>query len=204
MANPLDAVAAVAGAVPGAAFVAPDRSTEQALHVRLVPGADGADVALAVSRLLAASDDTTGDVASRRTITVPDPRRPERPRVVRLDVHTEGPAFAVGVALTCAARTAHGKARSALTTVGKHRAIAGATLQAVEGLLPSAVSLELDHVERSDAAPAPVMLVHVTLANAGHVQRLVGSAAVREDEESAVLRAALDAVNRRIDALVEN
>jgi predicted secreted protein len=80
--------------------------------------------------------------------------------------------------------------------------VAEATLRAVEGLLTQPLHLELEHVERSDAGAAPVVLVHVSLVSNQGVQRLAGSAVVHDDESGAVVRAALDAVNRRVEALV--
>lgn len=204
MGDSLDAAAAVAGAVPGVASADPHPTIPSALRVALLPGAAAADVAVAVGRLLASTveagvDGVPADPA--RTVTVPVPRR-GRPHVVRLDVHSDGPVFTVGLALACDGRSGHGSARSSLTTVGVRRAMAAATLHAAEELCPGQVHFELEMVERSDAGETPVVVVHVTSVCADGVQRLVGSAAVREDEGRAVVRAALDAVNRRIEALL--
>lgn len=205
MGDSLDAVAAVAGAVPGVASASAHATAEAALHVRLLPGADVADVAEAVGRLLAAAVEPdvvpTVRPAGVQTVTVPGTRRRARPRLVGLDVHSDGPAFTVGVALGCDGRAGQGSARSSLTTTGVRRAMAAATLQAVEDLSVNPLHFELDLVERSDAGEKPVVIVHLTSVSVEGVQRLVGSAAVHEDEGRAVIRAALDAVNRRLEVL---
>jgi hypothetical protein len=194
--DPLDRVLPLAGAVPGVADARADSS--QAVRVRVSPGADGADVALAVGRLLAGTSAT----GMREAVTVAAASRPGRARIERVDVRTDGTSFTVGVALACSGRSASGSAHSATTTAGTRRAVAHATLLAVEGLIAKQVHLELEHVERSDAGTAPVVLAHVSLVCSEGVQRLAGSAVVRDDETGAVVRAALDAVNRRVEMLV--
>ena len=195
MSRPAHAVEDVARAVPGVASV---EEQSDALRVRLQPGADAAGVALAVGRLLAG--DTSR--APRAGLTIPAARRPGRAQIVQLDVTTDGGGFRAAVALSCAGRTASGSARSVVTTTGTRWAAAAATLQAVEGLLPGSTHVELEHVERSDAGGQPVVLVHVSLVCPAGVQRLAGSAVVREEEGAAVVRATLDALNRRIEELV--
>lgn len=209
MADSLQAVASVAGAVPGVASASPHPEASGTLRVTLLPGADPAQVGLAVGRLLAEALEVVPEAAPaagrvRSVIDlVPEPRR-ARPHIVRLDVHNDGPAFVVGVALSCGTRSSVGRARSSLTTAGVRRAAATATLHAVEELCPGPVHFELELVERSDAGHTPVVVVHVTSVWSDGVQRLVGSAAVREDETRAVVRAALDAVNRRVEALLQD
>ncbi|MCW2679322.1 MAG: hypothetical protein JWM62_723 [Frankiales bacterium] len=196
MSSPLDAVVPLAGAVPGVASATAE--APHAVRVRLLPGADGAEVALAVGRLLAG----TAAGAERHVLTVPQQHRPGRARIDRLDLHTDGASFSVGIALSCAGRSATASARSGTTGAGTRRAVADATLQAVTGLLAHPVHLEVDHVERSDAGAAPVVLVQVSLVSGEGVQRLAGSAVVQDGEGDAVVRATLDAVNRRVEALL--
>lgn len=217
MGDSFDALPALARAIPGVASASPHATAEAALSVRLLPGADSADIGAAVGRLLLAAlepawetawepapptEAATG-AASPGTVAVPEPRQ-ARPHVVRLDVHSDGPVITVGVGLSCDGQAGQGSARSALTTTGVRRAMAAATLHAIEALCPQPVHLELDLVERSDAGQTPVVLVHVTLVSPQGVQRLVGSATVHDDEGRAVVRAALDAVNRRIDGLLRS
>lgn len=213
MGDSFDTIPALAGAVPGVASARRHATAGATLCVRLLPGADSAEVAAAVGRLLAAAVEPAWEAAPSaeasvapappRPVPVPEPRR-ARPQLVGLDTRSDGPVFTVGVALSCDGRAGHGSARSSLTTTGVRRAMAAATLHAIEDLCPQPVHLELELVERSDAGSTPVVLVHVTLAHPEGVQRLVGSATVRDDEGGAVIRAALDAVNRRIDGLLRH
>ena len=203
MTSPADPVLGVAGAVPGVAAVAAEQTDDgaQVLRVQLDPDADAAEVALAVGRLVAGAP-VTSDPPPRDPV-LPQARSGSRPQIVRTDVRSDGAAFSATVELTCAGRSASGTAGSALTTSGTRRALATATLHAVQGLLPQPVHLELEHVERSEAGGEPVVVDLDALVGPGGGQRLAGSAVVRDDESGAVVRAALDAVDRRVEALLD-
>lgn len=198
MSGPLDGVLPVVHAVPGVASAQVE--CPQAVRIHLQPGADAAEAALVVGRLLAGASASVDRHAISRTPAAA-PRR-ARAQIERLDLHTDGALFTVGVALSCGGRTATASVRSGTTSAGTRRAVAEATLQAVQGLLAQPVHLEVGHVERSDAGASPVVLVHVDLVSTDGVQRLTGSAVVHDDEAGTVVRAALDAVNRRVEALV--
>lgn len=200
-----DHVVAVAEAVPGVEAASVEASDRGAvMRVRLEPGADPGDVGVAVGSLVAGAEDLDSAAPtgpSRGRAFVPSAGRRFRPRILRTDLRTDGPSFTAVVELACATRTAVGSGRSALTASGTRRAVATATLHAVEALVARPMHLELEHVERSDATGEAVVLVHLTLVCEEGVQRLSGSAVVREDEGGAVVRAALDALNRRFEAI---
>jgi len=50
--------------------------------------------------------------------------------------------------------------------------------------------------------PDRTVMVSVTMVSGGGTDRLTGSAVVREDIRQATIRAALDAVNRRLEPLL--
>lgn len=208
MHSSVDAVLAVAGAVPGVARVEQDAGPggTPALRVHLQSGADLTQIALAISHLLATAGapPDAGFPSSRPPVqhAPPAARSGSRPRIVRADVHLEGSAFWAEVELGCATRRSRGSARSAVTTSGTRRAVAAATLQALAGLLTAPVHLELEHVEVNEGGSQPLVLVHLSLVCEQGVQQLTGSALVREDESMAIVRAVLDALNRRVELLV--
>jgi hypothetical protein len=82
------------------------------------------------------------------------------------------------------------------------RAVAQATLKAVERLLDDSARLELEYVDVSQSGHGRTVLVSLTLITERGVERLAGSAVVRDDESAAVVRATLDGVNRRIEMLL--
>ena len=77
------------------------------------------------------------------------------------------------------------------------RAVAEATLDAIEQLTDGRVQADLVAVAATDLGPSKVAMAQLTLRDSG--SRLVGSAIVKEDSlEVATVRAVLDAVNRTL------
>lgn len=188
-----------------------------ALRVRITPGADRAAVEAAVRRVADAhfgcgqSADRVrilGDpeVASRRSRVgesppaAPAPRR-GRMRILRTDVVFAGAEVTATVVLAAGPHTATGSSSGGIAGGGAHRAVATAALRALEGLLAPGVRLELEQVQTQQGQD-PVVLVRLSLVSADGAQRLTGAALVRHDECDAVVRAALDAANRRVEALL--
>ena len=200
MSDELRDLAAALRAVSGvsSATVESDAAGDaDALRLGLEPGADGAEVARAAGRLLAEHLGTS-TVAPVVTIDVqahePEstgthdlppaqqaPRVPAQRRsrlcVGRTDVVTDGLLSSATVALSSAEDSATGRAKGVATRAGLHRAVAQATLLALERLLDQPVSL--------------------TLVTSEGAEQLTGSAIVRQDRVGAVVRATLDALNRR-------
>ena len=216
MNHDLRAVAAALRAVPGVAqaLVEPDASGGvDCLRLGLQPGADAHTVARAASRLVHERFGTL--LHSDQVQIVPEPlpastaalpaQRPGRPEVVRTELVTRGRDVNATVSLSLRSRasvTGHG--RGATTAPGVQRAVALATLQAVERLVGEGTRLELDYVDVSQSGSARSVLVSLTFITTSGVERLVGSAVVRDDETAAVVRAALDGVNRRIEMLIHS
>jgi hypothetical protein len=215
----LSALTAAALAVPGVAQVSlePGPGGEvEAVHLEVVPGADRVAVSMAVSALLAGGPGATVprlQVAEAAPEPVPAgagrtagpvPRqRGGRPVILRSEVATSGLQSTTTVVLTCEEQSATGEARSTPTSSGQRRGAAQATLQAVERLVGDRARFELEHVEVVDGAGGdPSVLVGLTLVTTREVERLTGAAVVRDDEVRAVIRATLDAVNRRLEALL--
>lgn len=116
-------------------------------------------------------------------------------RSTNLEVHS-------AVTLGLAGRSAVGEASGAATSGGILRAVAAATLRAVEQLADAPVRVDVEHLERIATGPESTVVVWLTMLTASGSTRLTGAAAVRDDVRQAVVRATLDAVNRRLGPLL--
>lgn len=125
-----------------------------------------------------------------------------RPEIVRTDLVTTGLEFSATVILSSQSRAATGDARGAATASGMNRAVAQATLRAVERLSRDSARTELEHIEVSHRGTERTVVVALTLVSSRGVERLTGAAVVRDDTSRAVVRATLDALNRRLEALL--
>ena len=214
MSQDLEAIAAALRALPGvaAADVQPDdQGGIDSLRLDLVHGADGVEVAGTVSRLMAERFGASVDATQVQVqpAAAPSPvqqqvpaQRGVRPEIVRTDLVTSGMEFSATVVLSSQSRAATGDAHGAVTSSGMHRAVSQATLRAVERLTRDATRIELDQVSVTQVGTERAVLVVLTMVSSSGVERLAGSAVVRDDESRAVVRATLDAVNRRLEALL--
>lgn len=226
MSQDLSAIAAALQELPGvsAAAVDPDgHGGVDALRLGLAPGVDGLAVAGAASRLVHERFGTvvqsdrvqivdaaelepqpTGTASAPREtpVALVPPQRSLRPEIVRTDLVTTGLEFSATIVLSSQARAATGDARGALTATGMQRAVAQATLRAVERLARDKARLELEHLDVSLTGQDRTVIVGLTMVTPRGVERLTGAAIVREDESRAVVRATLDALNRRLETLL--
>jgi hypothetical protein len=106
------------------------------------------------------------------------------------------------VTLTSDGRTAAGESHGSASQSGVQRAVATATLRAVEELSGDIARFELDHLEVTHIGSERTVIVALTMLSARGTERLTGAAGVREDVRQAVIRATLDALNRRLETLL--
>jgi hypothetical protein len=106
------------------------------------------------------------------------------------------------VSLSYREGTVSGAATGTATQSGVQRAVATGSLRAVEELIGGKARFELEHVEVTRSGRDRTALVSVTMVSGAGSDRLTGSAVVREDARQAVIRAVLDAVNRRLEPLL--
>jgi hypothetical protein len=209
----LSAIAAALRTVPGvaAASVEPDASGGvDCLRLGLMAGADAHAVAQAASRLV---HERFGTVLHRDQVQVQvvdelhldasvPAQRTARPEIVRTDLTTTGRQFNATIVLSARSRAVTGYASGVTTGPGMQRAVAQATLKAIERLVGGSARLELDYVDVSQSGQDRTVLVSLTFISEHGAERLSGSAVVREDENRAVVRATLDALNRRLEMLL--
>ncbi|WP_157371439.1 hypothetical protein [Angustibacter sp. Root456] len=129
----------------------------------------------------------------------PSPEAATSARVVvdRVSVVTEQHEVLASVRLRQGERTHEGTARRPATGAGAHRALAEATAAAVEAVVDARARLDVDQVDLLQVGPDHVAVVVLTLLAPTGIDRLTGSALVRSDPQDAVVRATLDALNRR-------
>jgi hypothetical protein len=95
-----------------------------------------------------------------------------------------------------------GHADGAATPSSVHRAVAVATLDAVAQSVDHTMRLELEHLAVPPLGSEHAVVVEVSLVTRRGAERLTGVSAVREDVRQAVIRATLDALNRRLESVL--
>ena len=203
--------------VPGVAEADVEPDTDGGmgmLRLGLAPGVDEVEVATRVGRLLRDRFGIGVDADRVQIVEdadlarppmpnpVPSQRPAERPAISRMHLVSSGLDVTASVTLSSAGRTAVGESRGNASQVGVQRAVANATLRAVEELLDGLARFELDHLEVSQLGSERTVLVALSMLSSRGSERLTGAAAVREDVRQAVIRATLDGLNRRFETLL--
>lgn len=140
--------------------------------------------------------------AAEPDVEVPHQRVAGRPAISRMHLVSSGLDVTATVTLTSDGRTAAGESRASASPTGVQRAVASATLRAVEQLSGDIARFELDHLEITQLGSDRTVVVSLTMLSSRGTERLTGAAAVREDVRQAVIRATLDALNRRLETLL--
>jgi hypothetical protein len=207
----VDAVLAAVLALPGVrdAQIRTAADGDRTLRLDLAEGADEAEVA---ERVTAVLRERLGVAAG----PIPPAPIPEAsvelvldapPRAVlleRVKVVTGGLDVSVEVAMRAGEVRALGHAQAPAVEGAVLRAVATATLAAVDELAAGRVRCGLDQAELVAMGVDTLAVAVVTLASRGRVDRLAGAAMVRGDARQAVARAVMGALNRRLDALISD
>lgn len=181
------------------------------LRLGLVPGADEVEVATEVGRLLrdrfglGVDADRVQLIEDTSDVTVPGQRAGGggRPTISRMQIISSGLDVTAVVTLRRGKHSHEGQATGTATQTGVQRAVASATLRALEGLLDDRARFELEAVEIASNGRRRTALVNLLLVSGTGSERLTGAAAVRDDVRQACIRATLDAVNRRVEPLLK-
>jgi hypothetical protein len=178
------------------------------LRLGLSPGVDEVQVASRVGRLLrerfglGVDADQVQLIEDAETLDVSS-QSGHRPVISRMQLVSSGLDVSASVSLTFQGQVVRGESTGTATQSGVQRAVAAASLHAVEQLISSRARFELEHVEVTASGRDRTALVSVTMVSGAGTDRLTGSAMVREDARQAVIRAVLDAVNRRLEPLLD-
>jgi hypothetical protein len=124
----------------------------------------------------------------------------EAPRleIVDLSMEADGAGALCRVALRRAGREHVGTATVGPGEGGEHRAVAEATAYAVSHALDGMTRLEVEAASVVPAGALQVAVVQVGWWSGERYERLLGAAEVRDDARRTIIRATLDAVNRRL------
>ncbi len=126
--------------------------------------------------------------------------KPLFPRFRLLCVNTviTGLEMEVSVQIGFMGEVFEGTVRGPKTSSGRLFMVAAATMQAVSKFLGDKAALIAEEVVKTKMAQRDSILASVTMITENEEETLLGSVFVKEDENEAVSRAALDAINRRI------
>jgi hypothetical protein len=208
--NRPDIVAALRD-VPGvaAADLGPDSAGGPGvLRIGLQPGVDEVEVAARVGQLLRERFGLGVDADRVQLVEDMEPdtsasghRERGRAIVRRMHIVSSGLQVTAEVTLAQGSATAVGQAHGTATQTGVQRAVASATLNALEQLIGGRARFELEVIEVAPTGRDRTVLVNVTMLTNTGSERLTGAAGVRDDVRQAAIRATLDAVNRRVEML---
>lgn len=133
------------------------------------------------------------------------PERPEveadaraRLAIAYLTLAADGLGMRASVCLSQGGSEFMGHALGSTTSSGVNRSVAQATLGAISHAIDHREHLELEAVVITNVNEERVAIVQVVRFPAGGSERLTGASEVRDDVRQAVIRATLDAVNRRL------
>lgn len=124
---------------------------------------------------------------------------PDEPRlaIARLALVSDGLGVAATVTLEHGGSEQHGTAEGPASPAGVQRSVAIATLHAISSLVDVG-RLDVEEVSLAAVGSGFVAVVQVAWLWPDGAERLTGASEVRDDPHQAVIRATLDAVNRRI------
>ncbi len=128
-------------------------------------------------------------------------KEPNRPRIKSINNQVSGVMATVTVDLELEGNPYIGEATGAASQTGRLRLVAQATLNAVEQYTHGSHSFALEDVTIVQLGREKVAVSCMALVTPLGEQTFVGSALVRQNDKDAIVKATLDAINRRIGFL---
>jgi len=132
------------------------------------------------------------------------PESTTRPRIVTIQAQSSGFRTAVQVTLGSADDERTGYSEGSVAASARPRLLAEATLDALRQLEPAAECLDVDTALVTRAGARDVVVVLLVSVDPPHERHLSGSAIVYQHTDDAVVRAVLDATNRRLPNLARD
>jgi len=123
-----------------------------------------------------------------------------RPRVVAINIEVARRRAHVRVTLAYDSEERAGLAEGTVAVASRPRLVAAATLDAIQQFVPAAECLDLDSAQIVRVGPHDVAIVMLVVVTPPHEQIVSGSTIVRDNQDpsDAVVRAVLDATNRKL------
>ena len=140
--------------------------------------------------------DATGDGSPTAA-----PHAPARPRIGAIETQTAELRSTIRVHLTMSDDEVVGFAEGSVAAAARPRLVATATIDALRQLERAADCLDVDSAQCVRVGADDVAVVTIVLVEPPREHRLTGSAIVHQHADDAIVRAVLDAVNRRLPYL---
>ncbi|MDK2919146.1 MAG: hypothetical protein PWQ37_1879 [Candidatus Petromonas sp.] len=122
-----------------------------------------------------------------------------RLRINSINYSTLGNIAEVKVLLQKGNEIIEGNAKGTNTTINSYRLLSLATLDCIHSLLNISNTFVVEDIERITLAKKDVIITAIGfITSSGTEELLVGSAIVRKDEKESIVKATLDAINRKI------
>lgn len=138
------------------------------------------------------------DAVKEKEPVEPGEPRVCRPRIHSIDVSVSGLSASAAVTLEIDGEMHLGEATGPASQTGRERVLAQATLNAVDHFARGTHTLALEDVSIVRLGRQDVAVSCVTLMSSLGEQSFAGSALVRQHEKDSIVRATLDAINRRM------
>lgn len=124
-----------------------------------------------------------------------------RAQIKSINAEVAGVYVNMGVTLELEGTAFTGKATGPASRTGRDRLVAEATLDAITQYLQGAFTFALEDVEIVRLGRESIAVSCVVLVTSLGEQAFAGSALVRQNEKDSIVRATLDAINRRLGFL---
>lgn len=115
-----------------------------------------------------------------------------------INYSTVGNTAEIKVVLRKGSETYEGIARGTNSTMNTYRLLSTATLDCIHNLLNISNTFVVEDIEKVNLAKKDVMTIAISFITSYQEELLVGSAIVRKNEKESIVKATLDAINRRI------
>lgn len=125
-----------------------------------------------------------------------------RLKIEQVDCKEDGLVTLARVQLSLAGEPRTGIASAGTTDSAWQHVIAEATIDSVRGFLENRASVALDAVMEVTSGRFPIVVVTMTLDSGGREEFLSGTAVLMDDRQTAVTKAVLHGLNRRLEELL--
>lgn len=194
--------------IKAARVVVSDEGAIQEIHVLALPTKSPKQVVRDIESTIMAAfgiaiDHRMVSIAQLGQDSMPEQEQRDRPRARIKSINAEiaGVHANITVILDLEGDAYIGVAAGPASETARKRLVAQATLNAVEEYLRGTMSFALEDVEIVKLGRESVAVACVTLVSSFGEQALSGAALVRNNDKDSIVKATLDAINRRIGFL---
>ena len=124
-----------------------------------------------------------------------------RAKIVSINAEVAGVYVNISVALDIEGKHYVGHSTGPGSQTGRHRLVAEATLDAIEQYLDGALTFALEDIDIVKLGRQQVAVACIVLVTSLGEQSFAGSALVRQNDKDSIVRATLNAINRRLGFL---